>query len=130
MEEQEFLSRLFNLSMLPSTDDRFKDAAGDIWRHRVNNFDWGDDWIFYDGRFGLMNGDDENFLAFLCETIHPVVRPEPAEAERICQLYPVQAITRKSFRDMTRKLSVTESHRLAQFRGTLSRKKSSVASAN
>ena len=46
------------------------------------------------------------------------------------ELYPVHAITRKSFRDMTRKLSVTESHRLAQFRGTLSRKKSSVASAN
>src|ERR1035437_3925694 len=46
------------------------------------------------------------------------------------KVYPVQAITRKSFRDMTRKLSVTESHRLAQFRGTLSRKKSSVASAN
>jgi hypothetical protein len=87
MEEQEFLSRLFNLSMLPSTDNRFKDAAGDIWQHRVNNFDWEDDWIFYDGRFGLMNGDDENFLAFLCETIHPVVRPDPAEAERICHLY-------------------------------------------
>src|ERR1035437_4415474 len=45
-------------------------------------------------------------------------------------VYSVQAITRKSFRDMTRKLSVTQSHRLAQFRGTLSRKKSSVASAN
>lgn len=87
LEEQEFLSRLFNLSTLPSTDDRFNDAAGDIWQHRVNNLDWDDDWIFYDGRFSLMNGDDENFLGFLCETIHPVVRPDPAEAERICQLY-------------------------------------------
>jgi hypothetical protein len=87
MEEQEFLSRRFNLSMLPSTDNRFKDAAGDIWQHRVNNHDWEADWVFYDGRFGLMNGDDEDFLAFLCETIHPVVRPDPAEAERIGQLY-------------------------------------------
>jgi Abortive infection C-terminus/AbiJ N-terminal domain 3 len=34
-----------------------------------------------------MNGDDETFLAFLCETIHPVVRPDPADAERICLLY-------------------------------------------
>ncbi len=75
MEESEFLSRLFNLSSLPSNDHRFKDAAGDIWQHRVNNFDWEDDWIFYDGRFSLMNGDDETFLAFLmrndssgCET--------------------------------------------------------------
>jgi hypothetical protein len=33
MEEAEFLSRLFNLGSLPSTDRRFKDAAGDIWQH-------------------------------------------------------------------------------------------------
>ena len=87
MEEFEFLSRLFNLSTLPSTDNRFKDAALDIWQHRINNFDWDDDWVFYDGRFNLMNGDDETFLAFLCETIHPVVRPDPSEAERLCELY-------------------------------------------
>jgi hypothetical protein len=87
MEETEFLSRLFNLGSLPSTDGRFKDAAGDIWQHRVNNYDWDENWVFYDPRFGLMNGDDDNFLTFLCETIHPVVRPDPTEAERICQLY-------------------------------------------
>ena len=87
MEEPEFLSRLFNLASLPSDDARFKDAAGDIWQHRINNSDWDDDWVFYDARFNLMNGDDETFLAFLCETIHPVVRPDPTEAERICQLY-------------------------------------------
>jgi hypothetical protein len=87
LEEAEFLSRLFDLSALPSTDRRFKDAAGDIWQHRVNNFDWDDDWVFYDSRFNLMNGDDETLLTFLCETMHPVVRPDPTEAERMCQLY-------------------------------------------
>jgi len=87
MEEAEFFSRLFNLGTLPSTDGRFKDAAGDIWQHRVNNYDWEANWVFYDPRFSLMNGDDDSFLAFLCETIHPIVRPDPAEAERICQLY-------------------------------------------
>lgn len=87
MEEPEFLSRLFDLSALPSTDGRFRDAAGDIWQHRINNFDWDDDWVFYDSRFNLMNGDDETLLAFLCETIHPVVRPDSAEAEKLCQLY-------------------------------------------
>src|SRR5450759_1967712 len=45
-------------------------------------------------------------------------------------IYPVHVTTRKSFGLMTRKLSVTESHRSAQFRGTFSRKKPSVASAN
>ena len=87
LEESEFLSRLYNLAALPSTDRRFKDAGGDIWQHRVNNSDWDDDWVFYDSRFSLMTGDDETLLTFLCETIHPVVRPDPTDAERICQLY-------------------------------------------
>lgn len=39
LEESELLSRLFDLQTMPSTDGRFKDAAGDIWQHRVNNFD-------------------------------------------------------------------------------------------
>lgn len=87
LEETEFLSRLYNLGSLPSFDNRFKDAAGDIWQHRFNNHDWDDNWVFSDSRFSLMNGDDDSFLAFLCETLHPVVRPDPSEAERICQLY-------------------------------------------
>lgn len=87
LEEPAFLSRLFDLSSLPSTDGRFRDAAGDIWQHRINNSDWDEDWVFYDSRFNLKNGDDETFLRFLCETIHPVVRPDATEAERLCQLY-------------------------------------------
>ncbi len=45
-------------------------------------------------------------------------------------VYPVHVTTRKSFGLMTRKLSVTKSRHLRQFLGILSRKKSSVASAN
>lgn len=88
LEEQEFLTRLFDLSSLPSFDSRFKDASGDIWQHRINNpTDWDDDWIFSDSRFNLMDCDDEMFLRFLCETIHPVVRPDVVEAEKLCQFY-------------------------------------------
>ena len=87
IKESEFLSRLFDLASLPSTDGRFKDAAGDIWKHRVVNSDWNEDWVFYDHRFNLLNTDDEVFLRFLCETIHPVVRPDPTEAEKLCQQY-------------------------------------------
>jgi hypothetical protein len=87
LEEAEFLSRLFNLASLPSFDSRFPTAAGDIWQHRVNNFDWDDNWVFDDPRFDLMNGDDETLLRFLCETMHPVVRPDPTDAQRMCQLY-------------------------------------------
>ncbi len=82
-----FLSRLFDLQSLPSTDHRYNDAAGDIWKHTVANDDWDYDWIFHDSRFNLLGGDDEVLLRFLCETIHPVVRPDVTESERYCQLY-------------------------------------------
>nr|VFJ60825.1 MAG: Abortive infection C-terminus [Candidatus Kentron sp. FM]VFJ61926.1 MAG: Abortive infection C-terminus [Candidatus Kentron sp. FM]VFK12834.1 MAG: Abortive infection C-terminus [Candidatus Kentron sp. FM] len=87
LNDVEFLSRLFNLSELPSTDHRFSDAARDIRQHRVNNFDWENHWVFDDRRLNLLNCDDELFLRFLCETIHPVVRPDIAEAEQLCHLY-------------------------------------------
>lgn len=87
MEEPEFLARLYDLTSLPSRDHRYRDAAGDIWQHRVRNFDWEDDWVFYDSRFDLLHGDDQLFLRFLCETVHPVVRPDVTEAERLVQLY-------------------------------------------
>ena len=45
-------------------------------------------------------------------------------------VYPVHVMTRKSFGLMMRKLSVTKSQRSAQFPGTFSRRKLSVASAN
>jgi hypothetical protein len=51
LEEPEFLARLFDLSSLPSDDRRFKNAAGDIWKHRVNNSAWENDWVFYDRRW-------------------------------------------------------------------------------
>jgi hypothetical protein len=76
----EFLQRLWNLEELPSTDSRYKDAAGDIWQHRWNNNDWEDDWIFEDKRFDLIEGPADRFLAFVAEMVHPVVRPERNQA--------------------------------------------------
>jgi hypothetical protein len=43
------------------------------------------------------------------------------------KIYPAHARTRKSFGSMTRKLSVTSSHQVAQFAGTRSRRKVSVS---
>ena len=85
--EVEFLGRLFDLARLPSYDRRFTDAFGDIWQHRINNYDWDEDWIWTDGRFNLLHADDEVFLRFLCEMVHPVVRPNPDEAERLIRIF-------------------------------------------
>lgn len=87
LEEPDFLSRLFDLKSMPSTDSRFPDAYGDIWQHRINNYDWDDYWVFTDTRFNLLHGEDEMFLRFLCETLHPVVRTDAEEIERLRQGY-------------------------------------------
>lgn len=83
MNEVEFLSRLFDLQNLPSTDNRYKDAAGDIWQHRLNNDDWESDWVFTDKRFQLVDGPADQFLRFLCEIVHPIVRPDRDEALKL-----------------------------------------------
>lgn len=86
LEEVEFLQRLYDLESLPSYDSRFNDAAGDIWQHRVNNpTDWPDDWIYGDTRFNLLQGPTDAFLRFLCEMVHPVVRPDRNEALKLVQ---------------------------------------------
>ena len=74
-EDAEFLSRIFDLEQLPSFDSRFRTAAEDIWQHRVNNYDWEDDWIFTDKRFQLLDGPTDTFLKFICEVVHPITQP-------------------------------------------------------
>lgn len=88
LDEVEFLLRLYDLESLPTTDPRahqFTNMKEDVWQHRINNLDWSDNWVFYDKRLRL-SGDNE-FLEFLCATIHPVVRSLKEEALRICALY-------------------------------------------
>ncbi len=87
LEESDFLSRLYDLSKMPSQDSRFSDAGGDIWQHRVNNYDWDDNWIFSDDRFNLMHCDDASFLQFLCEMLHPIVRSDTTEVSRLHQMF-------------------------------------------
>ncbi|WP_421119369.1 hypothetical protein ACE2AJ_18730 [Aquihabitans daechungensis] len=81
-DDVSFLARLYDLDALPSSDDRFKTAAEDIWQHRENNDDWDNDWIFFDERFELANSD-EKLLRFLAETLHPEVRSDRTEVDLI-----------------------------------------------
>lgn len=87
LDETEFLKRIFNLHELPSNDPRFRTMEGDIWQHRINNDDWNDDWIYSDNRLNLLGCDDDKFLQFLCEMIHPVVRNNPEEARYLLSIF-------------------------------------------
>ena len=84
--EVEFLERLYKLEDLKSNDSRFTNSAQDIWQHRINNpMDWDDDWIYGDDRFNLLKGPSDSFLKFLCEMVHPVVRPDRDVALKLVQ---------------------------------------------
>lgn len=88
LEEVDFLSRLYDLEQMESYDNRFGNAKGDIWQHRVNNpSDWEDNWIFSDKRFDLLSCKDAIFLNFLCEMIHPLVRPDEAAVKRMLEIF-------------------------------------------
>ncbi|SFS98514.1 Abortive infection C-terminus [Sulfitobacter marinus] len=80
LSDTDFLSRLFDLDALPSYDQRYPTAAGDIYQHCENNSDWEKNWVFSDARFGLLSGSDEAFLKFICEMIHPLVRTDKDQA--------------------------------------------------
>ncbi len=87
LNEPEFLSRLYDLSKIASRDHRYRDAYGDIYQHTVNNSDWNDDWVFYDTRFNLMNCRDDEYLTFLINTLHPRVRDNEEQIEKLLQIY-------------------------------------------
>lgn len=76
LSEIDFLKRIYDLNSLPSYDNHFENAEGDIWQHTVNNDDYKAGWFFEDDRFELLNGDDEVLLKFLCAVFHPAVRFE------------------------------------------------------
>ena len=87
LDETKFLARIFDLQNMESYDYRFQDAEGDIYQHRINNNDWSEDWVFTDNRFDLMDGPDEIFLKFLCEMIHPIVRPDTTEVNELVETF-------------------------------------------
>lgn len=87
LEEIEFLSRILDLHKLPSEDARFSDMAGDIFQHRVNNYDWDDNWVFEDDRLNLLHCEDGQFLRFLCEMVHPIVRTDRKQVDTLLRLF-------------------------------------------
>lgn len=82
LDEIEFLQRLYELEDMPSNDDRYTNALGDIHQHRYNNDDWESNYIFTDERFELQSSE-KKLLHFLAETLHPEVRTDRDEVNQI-----------------------------------------------
>ena len=81
LDDVEFLQRIYDLGNLPSHDPRHDTMSGDVARHRIlNPLDWPDDWVFSDPRLDLLRCADDTLLRFLCEMLHPVVRPDQKDA--------------------------------------------------
>lgn len=83
----DFLNRIFDLKSLPSYDNRDGHAYGDIYRHS----NWGDyqqcSWMFFDARFNLLHCDDDTFIKFVSESIHPVVCSDNRETSMLLDIF-------------------------------------------
>lgn len=87
LSESAFLTRVFDLESLPSHDRRCSTMLGDVVLHRENFSDWGDDWVYDDGRLDLLRCPDDVLLSFLCEMIHPLVRPDSGDVDRLLEIF-------------------------------------------
>ncbi len=68
----DFLESIWDLRAMPSEDDRYNDAYGDIVQHMINNYDWEYEELFIE-RLNLLD-KDEIFIKFLNRIIHPDTR--------------------------------------------------------
>jgi hypothetical protein len=85
--ESDFLARIFDLQSLPSYDYRRKNMAGDIVMHREHFVDWQDDWVYDDARLNLLRCADDRLLTFLCEIVHPIVRSDEHESQKLVDIF-------------------------------------------
>ena len=72
---------------MKSRDYRYDNAYDDIYQHMVNNNDWESDWILTDPRINLLHCDDKTYLKFLEMTVHPRVRSNSEEINRLTEIY-------------------------------------------
>lgn len=77
----EFLSRIWDLRRMSSSDTRFSDAYEDANKHLMNNDDWNDEYTFID-RFKLLQCNEDEFIKFLNTVLSPDVRNSSDDIEK------------------------------------------------
>lgn len=68
-----FLSKIWNLKEMPSSDSRYKNAFEDAQQHIVNNSDWTFEYLFLE-RLNLIDDDEKYFISFIETVVNPTVR--------------------------------------------------------
>ncbi len=86
-----FYGQIFDLESLPSSDSRFANAAGDMWQHTVNNFDWSDDDIINDARFNPLQLSNSDFAKFINAALDRETRPREQLEKLVEAVRPVVA---------------------------------------
>jgi hypothetical protein len=72
-----FLENIWDLTSMPSTDDRFNDAASDIYQHMINNNDWEYEYLFLE-RLDLFS-NEIIFKKFIETLVNPKFRKDENE---------------------------------------------------
>lgn len=73
-----FLESIWELRVLPSTDNRFKDLGGDIRQHIINNNDWDIDTLFLE-KLSLLDADVDIFQKFIERVVDAKFHKEESE---------------------------------------------------
>jgi len=68
---EETLSKYFKFETLPTSDGRFENMMGDYYQHRINNYDWSDDWFIEDARLNILDLSDKDFLDLCVYFVNP-----------------------------------------------------------
>lgn len=79
------LKRVWPLNEMKSTDHRFKDAEGDIWQHMVRNSDWDEGFLYFE-YLEVLTIEDQTFLHFLEQILHPLVRRDKEEQDLFLEI--------------------------------------------
>ncbi len=82
MDLIEFLKRIWDLASMPSSDPRFDNAEGDIWKHTIANDDWEYTSLLLD-YLELRKCPDQTFLQFTETAVHPMVGDLEEVADRL-----------------------------------------------
>lgn len=79
-----FLKRIWNLDAMPSIYNKSANATEDIWQHMIRNDDYDEKYLLED-YLELLIMNDEGFINFLDQLVHPIVR-EPLKQQEYIDL--------------------------------------------